>query len=195
MIEINLIPAEERKKVRRARVARPRVAIPGLDMMLSIILLLVAAGALFFMNKSATSELNSLENKINTSKIELKELEREKNIVENIQQRQGELSKWITLVQDLNKGRSLVVHIMDELNRFKPDYMWFVSFEESGGNFRLEGRTFSNLIISNFMVRLRESPYFSIIKLQEVTERREGDQQLMGFIITGRITIGSGGSI
>ena len=35
----------------------------------------------------------------------------------------------------------------------------------------------------------------SIIKLQEVTERRESDQQLMGFIVTGRITTGSGGSI
>ena len=193
MIEINLIPEEERKKVRRVRVAKPRAAIPGLDMVLSIILLVIAAGTLFFMNRGATSQLNSLEEKINISIKELKDLEREKNLVENIQQRQNELSKWVSLVQDLNKNRAFAVHIMDELNRLKPDYMWFVSFEENAGNFKIEGKTFSNLIISSFMVRLRESSYFTAIQLQEMTERKEKDQEIMGFVIIGKAVRSSGG--
>ncbi len=193
MIEVNLIPEEEQKKIKRVRRAKPRVSIPGLDMILSIILLLIAGGAVFFMNRSATSELNSLAQKIKTSEKELKELEKEKTIVENIQQRQNELTKWVSLVQDLNRDRSLVVHVLDELNRLKPDYMWFISFEENAGNFKLEGNTFSNLIISNFMVRLRESPYFTALQLQEVSEKKEKEQQIMEFVISGKIVKSSGG--
>ena len=193
MIEVNLIPEEERKKVRRVRGARPKIEIPGLDMFLSITLLLIAAGALFFMNRGATQEIKSLDDKITAARKELRELEKEKKLVEDIQQRQNELTKWVSLVQDLNKDRALAIHIMDELNRLKPDYMWFVSFEENNGNFKIEGKTFSNLIISNFMVRLRESPYFTNIQLQEITERTERDQEVMGFIVIGKLITSSGG--
>jgi Tfp pilus assembly protein PilN len=193
MIEVNLIPEEERKKVRRVRVARPKIGIPGLDMFLSILLLLIAAGALFFMNRGATQEIKSLDDKITAARKELRELEKEKKLVEDIQQRQNELTKWVSLVQDLNKDRSLAIHIMDELNRLKPDYMWFVSFEENSGNFKIEGKTFSNLIISNFMVHLRESPYFTNIQLQEITERKERDQEVMGFTVIGKLITSSGG--
>lgn len=193
MIEVNLIPEEERKKVRRVRVARPKIGIPGLDMFLSIILLLAVVGALFLWNRAKNSEINSLDDKITAARQELRELEKEKKLVEDIQQRQNELTRWVSLVQDLNKDRALTFHIMDELNRLKPDYMWFVSFEENAGNFKIEGKTFSNLIISNFMVRLRESPYFTNIQLQEITERRERDQDVMGFIVIGKLITSSGG--
>lgn len=193
MIEVNLIPEEERKKVRRVRVARPKIGIPGLDMFLSIILLLAVVGALFLWNRAKNSEINSLDDKITAARQELRELEKEKKLVEDIQQRQNELTRWVSLVQDLNKDRALTFHIMDELNRLKPDYMWFVSFEENAGNFKIEGKTFSNLIISNFMVRLRESPYFTNIQLQEITERREKDQDVMGFIVIGKLITSSGG--
>jgi Tfp pilus assembly protein PilN len=193
MIEVNLIPEEEKKKIRRVRVARPKIGIPGLDMFLSIALLIIAAGVLFFMNRDASKEMKSLEDKITAARKELRELEKEKKLVEDIQQRQNELTKWVSLVQDLNKDRSLAIHIMDELNRLKPDYMWFVSFEENSGNFKIEGKTFSNLIISNFMVHLRESPYFTNIQLQEITERKERDQEVMGFTVIGKLITSSGG--
>jgi len=193
MIEINLIPEEERKKIKKVRFKRPTIAIPGLDMILSILLLLAAVGTLFFMNKGATTKISDFEDKIESSKKELKQLEKEKQIVENLQNRQQELSRWISLVQDLNKGRSLTTHVMDEINLLKPDYMWLVSFEENEGNFKIEGKTFSNLIISSFMVYLRESQYFSDIRLQEVSEKKEKDQRVMGFTVSGRIISGSGG--
>ncbi|MCK4225440.1 PilN domain-containing protein [candidate division WOR-3 bacterium] len=193
MIEINLIPEEERKKIKKVRFKRPTIAIPGLDMILSILLLLAAVGTLFFMNKGTTTKIIDFEDKIESSRKELKQLEKEKQIVENLQNRQKELSRWVSLVQDLNKGRSLTTHVMEEINRLKPDYMWLVSFEENEGNFKIEGKTFSNLIISSFMVHLRESQYFSDIRLQEVSEKKEKDQRVMGFTVSGRIVSGSGG--
>lgn len=193
MIEINLIPEEERKKIKKVRFKRPTIAIPGLDMILSILLLLAAVGTLFLMNKGATTKISDFEDKIESSRKELKQLEKEKQIVENLQNRQKELSRWVSLVQDLNKGRSLTTHVMEEINRLKPDYMWLVSFEENEGNFKIEGKTFSNLIISSFMVHLRESQYFSDIRLQEVSEKKEKDQRVMGFTVSGRIVSGSGG--
>ncbi|MCK4420257.1 PilN domain-containing protein [candidate division WOR-3 bacterium] len=184
MIKINLIPEEERKRIKRKKLKRPVIRVPGLDLIISILLIIASAFSIFIISKTSTKRLVTLEDKITEAQKELKILEREKQIVESIQERQKELSKWVSLVQDLNKNRSLTVHLMDEINRLKPDYMWLVLFEERGKSIRIEGKTFSNLIISKFMVRLKESPYFTDIQLKEIKESKEKDQDIMGFVIT-----------
>lgn len=187
MIKINLIPEEERKKVKKIKFKMPSISVPGFDLILSIIFLVVAVVGILFLNNKKSNELASKKEQISTAQEKLKKLQKEKKIVENIQQRQQRLTKWINLVKDLNEGRALPVHIFNELNRIKPDYMWFNSFEESQSNFRLTGKTFSNLIISNFMVNLRQSSYFSNISLVEVNESKEKEQSIMGFTLTGKI--------
>ncbi len=193
MIRINLIPEEERKKVKRARIKKPVIRIPGIDLIISILVLLGLGAALFFFNRAAEKSLSTLENNIKTSQEELRKLQKERQIVENIEKRQQELKRWISLVQDLNKGRSLQVHVMGEINKLKPDYMWFTSYEETSGNFKLNGSTFSNLIISNFMVRLKESPYFTDIRLEEVNEKTEKEHSILVFTLTGKVLTNTGG--
>lgn len=193
MIKVNLIPEEERKKVRRPRFKKPTLQIPGIDLILSIIFLLGMGGALWVINRSATNRLNELTNNIQETRKELQELQKERKIVEDIERRQNELKKWVSLVQNLNQGRSLYARLMNELNLLRPDYMWFESFEENGGHFRLNGKTFSNLIISNFMVKLDNSQYFTNIKLEEVNEKTQDEQSLLEFTLTGDINEDFGG--
>ncbi len=190
MIKVNLVPEEQRKKVREVKFRKPALRIPKLDMIFSFIFLFAVIVGAFLWNLQKDLKLRKLNNEIAKAEQQLRELEKEKKMVEDLENRQRELKEWITLVQNLNKGRSLHFHVMDELNKLKPEYMWITLFEENNQKFKLDGKTFSNYMISNFMDRLNSSSYFGDIKLDEIKETEEKDYSVVGFQLSGSINLG-----
>jgi len=190
MIKVNLVPEEQRKKVREVKFKRPALRIPKLDMILAILALLVSIGLVAWLNFSKEKQLRDLNDDIAKAQQQLKELEKERKMVEDIERQQAELKEWVALVQNLNEGRALYFHILDELNKLKPEYMWLVLFEESNKRFKLNGKTFSNYMISNFMDKLNGSSYFSDVKLDEIKETEEREHSVIGFQLSGGITQG-----
>jgi len=190
MIKVNLVPEEQRKKVREVKFKRPALRIPKLDMIVSVLVFGGVIAICFIIYLAQQKTLRDLNNNIAAAQQELRELEKERKMVEDLENRQRELKEWISLVQDLNKGRALHFHVMDELNKLKPDYMWIVLFEENNQNFKLNGMTFSNYMISNFMDKLNASSYFSNVKLDEIKATAEKEHSVIGFQLSGSITLG-----
>jgi len=190
MIKVNLVPEEQRKKVREVKFKRPALRIPKLDMIVSVLVLGGVIAICFIIYLAQQKTLRDLNNNIAAAQQELRELEKERKMVEDLENRQRELKEWISLVQDLNKGRALHFHVMDELNKLKPDYMWIVLFEENNQNFKLNGMTFSNYMISNFMDKLNASSYFGNVKLDEIKATAEKEHSVIGFQLSGSITLG-----
>jgi Tfp pilus assembly protein PilN len=190
MIKVNLVPEEQRKKVREVKFKKPALRIPKLDMVFSIIFLLGVVVVVFLWNFQKDLKLRKLNDDIAKAEQQLRELEKEKKMVEDLENRQRELKEWIALVQSLNKGRAMHFHVMDELNKLKPEYMWITLFEENNQTFKLDGKTFSNYMISNFMDRLSSSSYFGDIKLDEIKETEEKDYSVVGFQLSGKIKLG-----
>src|SRR5207247_414251 len=89
----------------------------------------------------------------------------------------------------LEKGRTLSVRLMDELARCVPDHLWLNgATQETSGSISLEGVTFSNLVVSDFMSRLERSAMFSDVEL-EVAERTElSDHNVVKFHISCKVT-------
>ena len=48
--------------------------------------------------------------------------------------------------------------LVDELSRCVPEHLWLTSYEEQGNKVQIEGVTFSNLLVADFMTRLEASP-------------------------------------
>ena len=139
MIKVNLVPEEQRKKTKEVKFRKPTLHIPKLDMIIAVLVSAVVIGWVFAWNFKLDKNLNTLNNKIAEAQKQLKELEKERKMVEDIERQQKELKEWVGLVQNLNQGRALYFHIMDELNKLKPDYMWLTLFEENGQKFKLNG--------------------------------------------------------
>jgi len=190
MIKVNLVPEEQRKKVREVKFKRPALRIPKLDMIVSVLVLGGVIAICFIIYLAQQKTLRDLNNNIAAAQQELRELEKERKMVEDLENRQRELKEWISLVQDLNKGRALHFHVMDELNKLRPDYMWIVLFEENNRHFKLKGMTFSNYMISNFMDKLNASSYFGNVKLDEIKATAEKEHSVIGFQLSGSITLG-----
>jgi hypothetical protein len=68
--------------------------------------------------------------------------------------------------------------------------MWFVEFNETNLGFDLNGKTFSNYMISNFMDKLNASSYFDNVSLKEIRETEEKEHSVIGFQLSGKITQG-----
>jgi len=190
MIKVNLVPEEQRKKVREVKFKMPALRIPKLDMIISVLVFGGVIAICFIIYLAQQKTLRDLNNNIVAAQQELRELEKERKMVEDLENRQRELKEWISLVQDLNKGRALHFHVMDELNKLRPDYMWIVLFEENNQNFKLNGMTFSNYMISNFMDKLNASSYFGNVKLDEIKATAEKEHSVIGFQLSGSITLG-----
>ncbi len=190
MIKINLVPEEQRKKVREKKFKKPAFRIPKLDMIVSVLVLGGVIAVCIIIYLAQQKRLQTLSNNIETAKQELSALEKERKMVEDLENRQRELKEWVTLVQNLNKGRSLHFHVMDELNKLKPEYMWLIKFDEANLHFELNGKTFSNYMISNFMDKLNASSYFNSVKLEEIRETEEKEHSVIGFQLSGNITHG-----
>lgn len=184
MIRINLIPKEERKKVRVKRARGPkRVGVMGLDLIISFVIFILAIGVLFFMNSSYTKNIEKLNRDIVTARKELKKLQKEVAVVKNIERKKAELNVLVNIVKGLNSNRSLMVHMMDEINRRLPDYVWLSKVTDKGNSVSLKGYTFSNLIVSDLMIRLEKSVYFSNVKLNELKNSLVEGHSVMEFSI------------
>ncbi len=190
MIKVNLVPEEQRKKVREVKFKMPALRIPKLDMIISVLVFGGVIAICFIIYLAQQKTLRDLNNNIVAAQQELRELEKERKMVEDLENRQRELKEWISLVQDLNKGRALHFHVMDELNKLRPDYMWIVLFEENNRHFKLKGMTFSNYMISNFMDKLNASSYFGDVKLDEIKATAEKEHSVIGFQLSGNVTLG-----
>jgi type IV pilus assembly protein PilN len=190
MIKVNLVPEEQRKKVREVKFKKPSLRIPKFDMIFAVLLLGASIAGVFFLNFQRDLKLKKLNSDIAQAQQQLKELEKERKMVEDIEKQQAELKEWVSLVQSLNEGRALHFHVMDELNKLKPEYMWLILFEESNQNFKINGKTFSNYMISNFMDRLNASSYFTNVKLDEIKETEEKEHSVIGFQLSGSISGG-----
>ena len=100
----------------------------------------------------------------------------------------AELDLRLGVIAKLDQGRTRGVRLMDELARCIPDHLWLTSaVQESPTSLNLEGVTFSNLVVSDFMTRLERSPLFAAVEL-EVAERGDvGDQDVVKFHLTCQI--------
>ena len=124
---------------------------------------------------------------------ELQRLKPEVELVNSLENKQKDLNVLIDLVKNLNMNRSLMVHIMDEVNKNIPDYMWLTEMSISGNSIRISGITFSNLIVTQFMQDLENSDYISNITLIETKYKNIEEHNLFEFSLTGNVHPKGGG--
>ena len=77
--------------------------------------------------------------------------------VKQFEQRQQQLQQRVALIQQLRRGQSVPVQLLDHVSRSLPDTLWLTSFEESGANVTIEGRSTTLIALSDFVGNLGTS--------------------------------------
>ena len=91
----------------------------------------------------------------------------------------------ISLIKRLESSRYVRVQMMDEVSRTLPDHVWLSAVREtSPGRVQLEGTTFSNLMVADFMQRLEDSPLFEGVDLSISQKGTMEDRDVIRFTLT-----------
>ena len=89
------------------------------------------------------------------------------------------------MIQEIDEGRYLWPHLMEELARAVPDYTWLTGIAQLEGGqaprFQIQGRTGNNFALTRFMSNLEASPFIRHVRLQSTTKIEVGDVGLHQF--------------
>jgi Tfp pilus assembly protein PilN len=134
------------------------------------------------------AKITSLRNDIVAAEQESRRLKPQIDKIRALQQQRADVEQRLITVQMLARDRFLPVQIMDELANQTPDHMWFTKFRHAdNGSIELEGKTFSNVLVSELMSRMEEADIFQDVALTVTKRSKEGDGRLMDFVLTAKI--------
>lgn len=183
MIRINLLPNEGKSQ------RKPVFTFKAGDMVVPAVILLAAGLVVAGTVVSQTSRINSLTHSIADVEAQSRALAPQIARVQRLAQERAELDLRLGIINKLEKGRTQSVRLMDELARCVPDHLWLVAAtQDAGSSISLEGVTFSNLVVSDFMSRLERSPMFAGVELGFAERSQMTDHEVVKFRVTCKVT-------
>jgi Tfp pilus assembly protein PilN len=182
MIRINLLPREERQTRRSFTMPKMGAVVP--------VLVLVGVAALFgAFSVIQTLQVGRLKTDIARARADAEKLRPQIQTIQELTQKREELQRRLGVISTLDKNRLWRVKLVDELSRCVPDHLWLAAYEETGPDaVKIDGVTFSNLLVADFMSRLEASPLYGQVDLI-VAEKGTIDQRnVVKFTVTAKMT-------
>jgi type IV pilus assembly protein PilN len=181
MIKINLLPVEERGRQEDQRSGL--WIILGLSSVGAVCLLLLFA---YSMQSRALSDLRGEVATLEALQAKYRPMiER----VNQLTQERRELEAKLAVIDELDAERSFRVRLLEDLNRKMPRYAWLTKFTESGGSSaEIQGKTFSNLVVSDFMTSLEDSRLYDAVDLSVTKKGEIGEREVVEFRLTASLT-------
>jgi len=155
MMEINLLPHRE---ARRAADLRETVALLVLG-------LVVVLGGIFFVDKSATSDLASAEATVAQLQADIERYKPQQQLVNEFKKRKKGLQSKLDVITGLEQARNGPVRVLDELSSRVPDRLWLTSIQTKGKGIMLEGQSLDTGVVADFLRELNASPFFTNVDL------------------------------
>jgi type IV pilus assembly protein PilN len=152
MIRINLVAVERP----RARKALSFGLAQRISAACSLILLVTALG-IGWWYWSLGQESARLDTEIAAAQQDALRLQSLLREVEQFEARRAQLQQRVSLIEELRKGQSVPVQLLDHVSRSLPDMMWLTSFEQTAGVVTLEGKSTTLIALSDFVASLGSS--------------------------------------
>jgi len=183
MIRINLLAAEKERGKKKA--ASFGTSGQKLTIACSTILVLavVFVGWRYW---SLTRQSAQLDAEISAAQQETQRLHSVILQVQQFEQRKAQLQQRVVLIEQLRKGQTGPVHMLDQISRSLPQMLWLTELKQSGDDVVIDGRTTVLTSLTDFVTNLEASGYFkkSIDIVNTTTEHPGGSAaELIKFTI------------
>lgn len=183
MIRINLLPPEEKVNRKSFNIKRPTGVLLPLLLLVGGVTMVVAAVV------QQQAQVQSLRQDLATVETEINKLAPEVALVERLAKERAELDLRLSIIDRLSSQRFHSVRMVDELDRAISDYLWITSVIQIGQTrMNVEGATFSNLIVADFMTRLDRSAYFANVEMTSAERGDINDRPVTRFQLTMDLT-------
>jgi type IV pilus assembly protein PilN len=98
---------------------------------------------------------------IDQARVEEQRLNQVISEVRNFEARRAQLEQRVSLIEELRKGQTAPVHILDQISRSLPDMVWLTRVAQNSYDLTIEGNCLSLTSLSDFVGALEHSRYFA----------------------------------
>ena len=169
MIKINLLSERKPSRTRSRSSFKVEGAKSGSGILLSGIFILgvVVAGGWWWMLSHETAGWQS---KIADADAELRRLEPAIKKSNEFEKQKELLARKIALITDLKAKQEVPVHIMDQISRNLPEFLWLESMSANNDKIVIGGKATTYNAVSNFYSNLSNSGSFQDVVLGRTFE-------------------------
>lgn len=184
MIRINLVAGERRAAKPASRVMQrgQKVTLAG------SLLLIVTVLSIGWRYWATSQDETQLAADIATARAEEGRLAEVLKQVTDFESQRAQLKQRVTLIDELRRGQTAPVHIIDQISRSLPDLTWLTSLKQDGYDVTIEGQCTSLTALSDFVGNLEATRYFRRpveIVMSEVVSGQDAAPDLIRFTIKG----------
>ncbi|GAB4292310.1 MAG: PilN domain-containing protein [Myxococcota bacterium] len=155
MIRINLLPIEDKRSLQAVYL---QLALMGIIVFLTLFMT-------YLVYNYYEGEISALEVRLQQTQAEVKRLDKIIGQVSEYEARLKELKQKLEVIEQLKKGKSGPVRLMEDLTSRIPTKVWITEFKESHKRLELKGLASSDEDVALFLAELERSPYFEDVKL------------------------------
>ncbi len=183
MAEINLLPWRDE---RRAELKQEFLAV----------LALVAVGAglvVFLVDLFVSGQIQYQEDRNAYLTDNISALNKQVEEIREMQKKRTQLLDRMTVIQELQGNRPIIVRVLDQLVRTVPDGVFYTDVEAKGQTITIRGIAESNNRVSSLMRRLEASDWFRDPNLEGVRADPEYGEQATVFNMTVHLQLPDAG--
>lgn len=173
MTRINLLPWRKERKQQRQK-----------QLLLALLVSALAGLAVWAGGHMYYDDLINYQTHRNTLlQREIAVLDKKIEQIKELEATKARLSARMEIVQELQQGRPLVVHMLHQLVETLPDGVYFTSMKQTNNNIVLTGVAESNARISSLMESLDASPWLSDPRLSVIQVKQEQSRRLSEYTL------------
>jgi type IV pilus assembly protein PilN len=174
MIRINLLTVERERTRKRVGIpAAHRVTIAASMILAGTVLLI---GWWFWSLRQQSAKLDA---DLAHAEIETRQVRSVLDQVRKFEAQKAMLQQRVSLIEQLRKGQTGPVHLIDEIAKSLPERLWLNELVQTGSDFTISGMTDSMTGVSDFATNLETTKWFKkpveIVDSQVQTDAKVGD--------------------
>jgi len=176
MIRINLLAVERAK----AKKARSFTISPAHRVTIGASLILIATvlgiGWWFMSLRQHSAQIDADMVRAESESLQLRSVLAQ---VQKFETRKAQLTQRVTLIEQLRRGQTTPVHVLDEVSKSLPERVWLNEMRQTGPDFFLHGFAVSLPSLSDFVTNLEATKWFikpvEILDSQVQADAKAGD--------------------
>ena len=167
MIRINLLPREEKR-------GKPKASRRGVSgILLGFLAVFATIGVISILHFSQVSEIKKTNDEIRVTQREIDDIKEIEVQVNEYKKRNKEIERQIEIITNLEKRKYGPLYVMDSLSSSVPERLWIDGFKSKGNSVTLKGIALSEFIVADFMKNLQNSNYFKNVELKVIEKRKQ----------------------
>lgn len=174
MITINLLDwRQERRELRQKRFFMTLGAAA-----------LINAGLVFAAMSVYDAAISHQQSRNNFLRSEITKIDRQIKEIQELERTRENLITRMRIIEELQRSRAEVVRYFDQLVETLPEGVYLTSVKQQGDKTTINGIAESNGRISDYMVNLDDSPWFTNPRLIVIKSQPRGSRRFAEFTLT-----------